>query len=112
METLLFAVILGPIPAMIARSRGRDFTTWWVYGSLLFVVALPRALLLTPDPVHGERTLIAQGMRKCPSCTEMVQGEAAVCRYCGRELTPSKPPEKDEIEVARQEFAKIRHMVQ
>jgi len=29
MEILLFVVLIGLIPAMIARSKGRDFLPWW-----------------------------------------------------------------------------------
>ena len=49
MEILVLAVLLGLIPAMVARSKGREFLLWWIYGSLLFIVALPHALLLKPE---------------------------------------------------------------
>jgi hypothetical protein len=49
MELLIVATILGLIPAAIARSKGRDFVGWWMYGAALFIVALPHALLYIRD---------------------------------------------------------------
>ena len=46
LEILVFLVLLGLIPAAIARSKGRSFFMWWVYGAALFVVALPHALIM------------------------------------------------------------------
>ena len=31
MEFLLLAVLLGLIPAVIARSKGRSFVLWWIW---------------------------------------------------------------------------------
>jgi len=43
---LLIAVIIGLIPAAIAAGKGRSFLAWWLYGAMIFIVALPHALLL------------------------------------------------------------------
>lgn len=77
MGILLFAVLLGLIPAMIAKKKGRSFIGWWIYGALLWIIALPHSLLIKPI-----------GIRKCPHCAEDIKKEASVCRYCGREVTP------------------------
>jgi len=45
MITLLIGAVLGLIPAAIAANKGRNFVGWWIYGTLLFIVALPHALL-------------------------------------------------------------------
>lgn len=46
LEILVFLVLLGLIPASIARLKGRSFFVWWIYGAALFIVALPHALIM------------------------------------------------------------------
>lgn len=51
MEILIFlsmlcsAMVFGLLPAYIAKNKGRDFNTWWIYGTLLFIIALPHSIL-------------------------------------------------------------------
>lgn len=45
---VMLAVILGCIPGAIAQRKGHDFVEWWIFGSLLFIVALPMSLATGP----------------------------------------------------------------
>lgn len=88
MEILILAILIGLIPAMIAKGKGRSFGVWWFYGAALFIVALPHSLLMKPDTEAIENQQISEGSKKCPHCAEMIKKDAHVCRYCGREILP------------------------
>ena len=92
METVLFSyplltcavgLVLGLIPAAIASNKGHNFLGWWVFGALLFIVALPVALLIAPAEEHNK---LLGSTRKCPYCAESVKRDAVVCRFCGRDF--------------------------
>lgn len=46
MEIIFYAILLGLIPAFIAQRKGRNFFEWWIYGALLFIVALIHSFFL------------------------------------------------------------------
>ncbi|MDR3529796.1 MAG: hypothetical protein P4L90_04435 [Rhodopila sp.] len=50
MLLLIVVPVLACVPAMIAKSKGRSFALWWLYGLALFIIALTHALLLKDDP--------------------------------------------------------------
>ncbi len=86
MEILIIAAIIGLIPAAIAQGKGKSFVLWWMYGAAIFIVALPHALLMRTDDSAVERKQLSLGMKKCPSCAEIIKQDAKVCKHCGRDV--------------------------
>lgn len=43
---IVLAALLAAIPAAIAGRKGRSAFGWWVFGTLMLIVALPAALLV------------------------------------------------------------------
>ena len=58
---VIVAALLAFIPAAIAAEKGRSRGTWWVYGFLLFVVALVHSILLKPSDELVRRKLADGG---------------------------------------------------
>jgi hypothetical protein len=49
LEVIAGAALVGVIPAMIAQKKGHNFAAWWFFGAMMFIFALPAALILKPN---------------------------------------------------------------
>ena len=70
MVVFILAILIGLIPASIAKGKGRSFGLWWFYGAMLFIIALPHALLMQPDRAALDNRAAREGNKKCPYCAE------------------------------------------
>lgn len=91
LEYVILLLCLAFIPAIIANSKGRNFWLWYLYGVLIFIVALVHALCLSKSPQIKEQELKNNGYKECPFCREMVKEGAIVCPHCRRDLPIDTP---------------------
>lgn len=65
---LAIAAGLGLIPAAIARKKGYSFGLWWLYGWMLFIVAIIHVTMLpdknAPPPVRRSPPGTAEEIRR------------------------------------------------
>lgn len=86
MEILGLWVIMAVVVAMIAGSKGRSGFGWFIYGFLIWPVALVHILLSSRTVAADRRLAEQQGRQPCPHCAEMIKREAAVCPFCQRDV--------------------------
>lgn len=51
-------IVLGLIPAFIAKSKGRKFYDWWFFGAALIFIALPASMLIKPKDESSDSQVI------------------------------------------------------
>ena len=55
---LVFATLLGLIPATIAKKKGYSFWLWWLYGWLLFGVAIIHVMFISDKQGMEQQNVI------------------------------------------------------
>jgi hypothetical protein len=86
MELLVILAALGLIPGIIAERKGRSGFLWWLFGVLLFIIALPASILISPTPEAIAKRKREEGRVPCQYCAEYIMPAAKVCPFCQKQL--------------------------
>jgi hypothetical protein len=76
---LFFGMLLGVITGAIAQKKGEPFFLWWMFGTFLFIIALPLVIIM-PAKSAGRN----MGMKNCPYCGTSMNTSVMKCPNCKR----------------------------
>jgi hypothetical protein len=57
------AAVLGLVPALIARGKGRSFVSWWLFGALTWIIAMIAVLLVEDKAAAARHGLTSSAAR-------------------------------------------------
>lgn len=81
---VLYVMVFGLVGWVVGERKGRP-EAGFIFGALLGPIGW-LIVALGPDVKIAQA---AMRMRKCPSCAELVQPDAKVCKHCGRDIEPT-----------------------
>lgn len=88
MGVFLFWLVMAGVVALIANSKGRSSGSWFLYGLLIWPIALVHILVSSVDQKVMDAKALERGdTKQCPQCAELIRAEAKKCRFCGADVS-------------------------
>jgi hypothetical protein len=83
------SVISGYIGMTVWKDKGGNPGGGFLLGGLLGPLGVFILVVAKPRQKEIDRVARRQGLVPCPSCAEIIKGQACVCHYCGRDVAPA-----------------------
>lgn len=80
-----FWLIMAIIVAMVANSKNRSWFPWFLYGLVIWPIALVHALIVTKENLSQSNGKPSN--KTCPNCGAILKGTYTWCRYCNTSIS-------------------------
>jgi DNA-directed RNA polymerase subunit RPC12/RpoP len=87
MEIFFFWLIMAVVVSFVANAKGRSAGLWFLYGLVIWPIALIHAIVMSKTVEALEQEKLGQGNIRCPNCADWVYKEAKTCPHCQHRLT-------------------------
>lgn len=77
---------MAVVVAIVASSKGYSAFLWFLYGFVVWPIALVHILVLPKSTHKLEEEKVREGRIRCPSCSEWIFSTATSCPHCSKKI--------------------------
>jgi hypothetical protein len=82
-------LLSGFIGMTLWKNKGGDPSGAFILCAILGILGVVILAIGKPGRKEIDRVARSQGLMPCPNCAELINRQARVCAYCGRDVAPA-----------------------